>query len=33
MLKHIPEFTKEEARGAYLNHKNGFYVYAKKKEI
>ena len=33
MLKHIPEFTKEDARKAYLNHKNGFYVYAEKKKF
>ena len=33
MLKYIPEFTKEDAKKAYLNHQNGFYVYAEKKEF
>lgn len=33
MLKKIPEFTLEDARKSYLNHKKGFYVYAEKKEF
>ncbi len=33
MLKHIKEFTSDDARRAYLNHKNGFYVYAEKKKF
>ena len=33
MIKNIPEFSKEEARKAFLNHKKGFYVYAEKKKF
>lgn len=33
MLKHFSDFSKEDARKAYLNHPNGFYVYAEKKEF
>lgn len=33
MLKRIPEFTKSDAKKSYLNHPNGFYVYAEKKEF
>lgn len=33
MLENIPEFTSSDARKSYLNHKNGFYVYAEKKKF
>lgn len=33
MLKNIPEFTNDDAKNSYLNHPNGFYVYAEKKEF
>lgn len=33
MLKNIPEFSKEDAKNSYVNHKKGFYVYAEKKNF
>lgn len=33
MLKHFDDFNKKDARSSYLNHQNGFYVYAEKKKF
>ena len=33
MIKHFNDFSKDDARKSYLNHPNGFYVYAEKKEF
>lgn len=33
MLEHFDDFSKDDARKAYLDHKNGFYVYAEAKKF